>query len=628
MNSPRLNPTVPSAPRYRDTPLRRSPQACERRTDGTLLLRALDAPVDVPAKGFSDFVSKWARSVGTLTAFAQRDESGAWRSIDWSSLYQQMVCVAARLTMLRGGHPGPLMVLGANSIEQAVVTLAAEYVGMAVAPVSQNYALQPASRARLQEIFELVDPALVFVQSGELFGAAVQSLNVAASRVIAAQHAQPGQVSWDAVAHEPASQTEIGRVEAAHGAIGPGDTARIFFTSGSTGTPKGVPLSYEVLSRSSAQALYMHQWLPAQPMVMLDWLPWSHAFAGLGNMGRLLTLGGSYFIDDGRPLAGLFDKTVRNLREVSPTMYATVPAAWTQLVAALEADDELACSFFSRLQYVAYGGASLSRDVWERFQAAARRTCGEQIVFTSGFGSTETAASGVNYNRPEDDIGNIGVPNPGVEVKLVPLDGGDGRYEVRMRGRNVFKGYLKRDDLTQAAFDDEGFYCLGDAAVLADPELPEAGLRYAGRCVEDFKLATGTWVRAGSVRLTLIEQCSPLITDAVICGHDRDYVAALAWPNLSACRGLAPELANLTPERLVTHPVVVSALQQRLTGQRTAASSLAVARLMLMAEPPAVDAGEIADKGYINQAATRQRRSALVERLFLQQPGEAVARIA
>lgn len=593
-----------------------------------MVLRALQPALQAPDKGFSSFVPQWAEHMGSLTAFAQRDPSGPWRRIDWASFHESMLKVAGHLLRLRGARQGPLMILSGNSIEQAVVTMAAEYVGIAVAPVSQNYSMQPASHARLKDIFTLVEPSLVFVQSGDIFAPALQALSVPAADVIAVEGAQQGQVPWTDLSQVPPVAGQLAAVDAARSAIQPDDTARIFFTSGSTGVPKGVPLSYDVLSRVCAQALYMHQQLPREPMVVLDWLPWSHAFAGLGNLGRLFTLGGSYYIDDGRPVPGMLERTLANLREISPTIYATVPAAWAQLSAALDRDAELAKSFFSQLRYVSYGGASLSRDVWEQFQAVARRTTGEQIVFTSGFGSTETAASGVNYNRPEDDIGNIGVPNPGVEVKLVPLDGGDGRYEVRMRGRNVFKGYLKRDDLTQAAFDDERFYCLGDAVTLADPERPEAGLRYAGRCVEDFKLATGTWVRAGSVRLTLIEQCSPLITDAVICGHDRDYVAALAWPNLPACRGLAPELATLTPQELVTHPVVVSALQQRLKGQRTVASSLAVARLMLMAEPPAVDAGEIADKGYINQAATRQRRSALVERLFLQQPGEAVARIA
>ncbi|SFB89737.1 AMP-binding enzyme [Polaromonas sp. OV174] len=261
---------------------------------------------------------------------------------------------------------------------------------------------------------------------------------------------------------------------------------------------------------------------------MLDWLPWSHSFAGLGSLGRIFTLGGSYYIDNGRPLPGLFEYTIENLREVTPTLFATVPVGWVQLSAALERDASLAQSFFRQLQYVSYGGAGMSRVIWERFLAVARSTIGEQILFTSSFGATETAASGLNYNRPEDDMGNIGVPNPGVEVKLVPLVGSNSRYGIRMRSQNVFTGYLKRPDLTQAAFDDEGFYCLGDAVVLSDPRNPEAGLRYAGRCLEDFKLATGTWVRAGSVRLALIERCAPLITDAIIFGHDQDYIVALA----------------------------------------------------------------------------------------------------
>jgi feruloyl-CoA synthase len=569
------------APAYRDAWLSRPATEHETRADGTMLLRAVDAPIAVTETGFSGFVPHWAAARGAQTG---------------------------------------------NSIEQALLVVAAEYVGIPTAPVSPAYSLQSASFSRLRGIHQLVEPAAIFVQSALPFAKALEAVGMSGDAVIAVNGATEGQIEWRALIGAPLTPQRLATVEAAHAAIAPQDVARIFFTSGSTGTPKGVPLTYDNVSTMIGQIQYAHLPSHGEPVVMLDWLPWNHAFGGLGNLGRALTLGASYYIDDGRPLPGQFARTVQNLREISPTLYANVPAAWALLAAELDHDEALARAFFSRIRFVGYGGASLPRDVWERFQAAAVRTVGERIVFTSGFGSTETTALGMNFNRPSDDVGNIGIPNPGMEVKLVPLEGDDGRYEIRMRGRHLFPGYLKRPDLTAAAFDDEGFYSLGDAVRLADPSAPEAGLRYAGRCVEDFKLSNGTWVRTGSARLGLIEQCAPLIADAVICGHDRDHVAALAWPNVAACRRLAPELADATAEVLVAHPLVVDAIQRQLRAQASAIASQQIRRVLLMAEPPSPDANEIADKGYINQAMTRQRRAHLVEALYADSPGGAVAR--
>lgn len=613
------------APRYRDAFLSRPTTAHEIRADGSLLLRSVNTPVVVTETGFSGFVPRWAATRGTQTAFGERSGPDAWRTITWAEFHQQMLRVAAALLEQGLSQSRPLMILSGNSIEQALLVVAAEYVGIPTAPVSPSYSLQSDSFTRLRGIHELVEPAAVFVQSALPFANALEAVGMSGNAVIAVNGAADGQIEWRALIAAPLTPSRLAAVETARAAITPRNVARIFFTSGSTGTPKGVPLTYDNVSMMIGQILYANLSSQGEPVVMLDWLPWNHAFGGLGNLGRALTMGASYYIDDGRPLPGQFARTVQNLREVSPTLYANVPAAWGLLATELDRDEALARSFFSRIRFVGYGGASLPRDVWERFQAAAVRTVGERIVFTSGFGSTETAALGMTFNRPSDDVGNIGVPNPGMEVKLVPLEGGDGRYEVRMRGRHLFPGYLKRPDLTAAAFDDEGFYSLGDAVRLADPSAPEAGLRYAGRCVEDFKLSNGTWVRTGSTRLGLIEQCAPLIADAVICGHDRDHVAALAWPNVAACQRLAPELANATAQVLVTHPLVVGAIQRQLRAQASTIASQQIRRVLLMAEPPSPDANEIADKGYINQATTRQRRAHLVEALYADAPGAAVA---
>lgn len=616
-------------PGYRDCGLSRPEVVHEARANGTLILRAVGAAMRTGHVGFSSFIPLWAEQRGSHVAIGERStdiEGKPWRTLNWSEFHSQMLAVAAGLLDLGLSQNRPLMILSGNSIEQAVLLMAAEYVGIPTAPVSPPYSLSSRDFTRLRGIYELVDPAAVFVQSPGPFALALEALNIPVAAVVAVSDVASGQTAWKALVETPMTEARLAQIQAAHAGIdAEHGVARIFFTSGSTGVPKGVPITYGNTAAVIGQVSYLHQRFADEAMVMVDWMPWHHLFAGLGSLGRVITLGGSYYIDDGRPLPGQFARTVRNLASISPTVYITAPAAWAMLASELERDADLARSFFSRIRYVGYGGASLARTVWAAFQEVAIRTVGERIVFMSAFGCTETSGQGTQFNLPNDDVGNVGVPYPGFESKLVPLEGGDGRYEIRMRGKHVFPGYLKRVDLTQSAFDEEGFYRLGDAVRLADPAAPAAGLRYAGRCVEDFKLSNGTWVRTGAVRLDLIEQCAPLLSDAVICGHDRDDVAALAWPNLAACQALFPQLAGLLAQDLVEHPLVVAALAQKLHSHNEGGASLRVRRLLLMAEPPQSDAHEIADKGYINQAATRQRRAHFVERLYAAAPDAGIA---
>lgn len=620
-----LDTTLPwSAAPFRAAPFPPPRTACETRPDGTIILRSLYEPVQPEQTYLADFAAHWARARADQAAFCERKGDG-WKSITWGDLWRQVQVCAARLLGMGLSNEHPLMLLSGNSLEQAVLMMAAEYVGIPAAPVSPPYSLQGGSFARLRDMHALITPGAVFVQSVAPHRAALDALGTPERAIIAVDGASGANLAWSAMVEAPLSVAEAAAVAQARDAIRPDDVGRIFFTSGSTGAPKGVPLTVANMRSMIGHNLHLNSGLTGQPSVMLDWLPWHHAFGWLGNVGRTAVLGGTLYIDDGRPTPELFGRTLAHLRGISPTIFATVPSAWAMLASELERDATLARSFFKDLRYAGYGGAGLPRDVYDRIQAVAVRTIGQRLVFMTGFGATETTAQSTSFSRESDDVGNIGVPTPGVEIKLVPVPGGDARYEVRTRGRHVFPGYLKRPDLTATAFDDEGFYCLGDAVRLADARDPAQGLRYAGRLVEDFKLATGTWVRTGSVRLALLAQCSPLLQEAVICGHDHDFVAALAWPNVQACRKLAPELAQLDAQALCTHPQVVAALQEKLRAAPPDGQSTRVQRIMLMAEPPSAEAGEVADKGYINQAATRNRRADLVAQLLTAQPAPHIA---
>ncbi len=616
---------TPAAVPYRAVPYAVRKTLCERRPDGTLILRSPLAPQTSDRIGFAGSIPHWASRRGDSPAFCERDaKTGEWKRLSWSALWQQVQSVGAGLLEMGLGQGRPLVVLSPNSLQQLVLLFAAEYVGVPLAPVSPAYSLLSQDFARLKGVCELVPPAALFVQDLPLFQRAVQAINGADLPLIAVDGATQRAVSWQSLAQLELSAARREAVAAAHAAIRPDHIAKILFTSGSTGAPKGVPVSYRNLQACAANLSDMFSALAEspEPAVFLDWLPWHHALGGVLNLGRAVLLGGTHYIDDGKPLPGMFERTVRNLREISPTVLTSVPSAWTMLATELERDPQLAKSVFARVLNFGYGGASLPDDVNQRIQRVAEKTVGERIVFATGLAATETTGVGTYRNWASVDLAHIGAPPPGTEVKLVPLEGE--RYEIRMRGDHNFSGYIGRPDLTQAAFDEEGFFKLGDAVRLIDASDPIQGMRFDGRVAEDFKLINGTWVRAGAVRLGLVEVCAPLLSDAVICGHDHDYIAALAWPHVAACQRLRPELAGLSAAELVAHPALIAELNARLQ-QQTGSVSLKIRRLMLMAEPASMDANEIADKGYVNQAVTRARRADLVKQLFAAQPAPHVA---
>jgi feruloyl-CoA synthase len=486
-----------------------------------------------------------------------------------------------------------------------------------VAPVSPAYSVMSQDHAKLRYVFDLIRPGLVFVQNGEIYARALAALDLEGVLVVHVDKAPPGLQSlpWNALVATPPTDAVARSIEA----IEPRTIGKFLFTSGSTGMPKAVINTQEMMCANIAMGQMARTRRPDDPSpVALDWLPWNHTMGGNATFQGNLAEGGTIYIDDGKPLPGLFEETLRNLREVSPTSFANVPAGYAMLATALEKDDALARRFFKNLNSLAYGGATLSDDLYERMEALAVKYTGYRLPFITGWGSTETAPTATTVHWASERVGLIGLPFPGVQLKLVPT-GEPGRYELRLRSVIVTPGYYRQPELTREMFDEEGFYKIGDAGRFVDPDDPSWGLVFDGRVVEDFKLSSGTFVLVGTLRTAAIAAASPVLQDAVICGQDRDYVGLLGFANIAACRSLADDDgARLATAELLAHPAVVGTLRRGLArlNAESKGSSMRIRRALLMSEPPSVDGHEITDKGYINQRATLERRKALVDKLY------------
>jgi feruloyl-CoA synthase len=460
------------------------------------------------------------------------------------------------------------------------------------------------------------------VQEGALFTKALHALDLKDVQVIHVANPADGiaSIAFDDMVVTPVTD----QVAQSIAQITPDTVAKFLFTSGSTGMPKAVINTQRMMCANAAMMMQVRPRNANGPLpVQLDWMPWNHTMGGNAAFNPLLIEGGTLYIDDGRPVPGQIEETLRNLREISPTYYANVPAGYAALASAMEKDDALCRSFFKDMQLMAYGGARLPDDLYERMQALAVRATGHRLVFYTGWGSTETAPTSTGTYWDTERVGLIGLPFPGVELKMLPI--GD-KYELRLRGVNVMPGYYGQPDLTEKAFDEEGFYKIGDAGVFVDPNDPVKGIIFAGRVAEDFKLMTGTFVHVGTVRTDAIAAATPVIQDALVAGQDRAYIGLLAWPNLNACRVLIGD-ADATFEDVVKHPAVLAALKaglEKYNREVEGASSMRIARVMLMTEPPSIDGNELTDKGYINQRAGLDRRADLVERLYAEHPDKDV----
>jgi feruloyl-CoA synthase len=594
----------------------------ERRPDGVIVMKSR-IPLNPYEPHIPAPLAKWAKERPDVTWLAQR--AGAdrqWRKVGYAEAKRTVDALTQGILDLELPEGRPVAILSGNSIEHALMTLAAMQARVPVAPVSPAYSLMSQDHAKLKYLFGLVKPALVFVQDGPTFAKALGALDLDGVPVVHVARAAEGVRS---IAYADLAATPVtSEVAQSIANITPDTVGKLLFTSGSTGMPKAVINTQRMMCANAAMMMQTRPRKPdGPPPTYLDWMPWNHTMGGNALFNPLLIEGGTLYIDDGRPVPGQFEETLKNLREISPTYYANAPVGYAVLAAAMEKDDALCRSFFKNLSLMAYGGARLPDDLYDRMQALAVRATGERIVFYTGWGSTETAPTSTGTYWDTERVGLIGLPFPGVELKLIPAGP---KYEIRVRGINVTPGYHSQPDLTKAAFDDEGFYKIGDAATFVDDSDPVQGLIFAGRVVEDFKLMTGTFVQVGPLRTDAIAAATPVVHDALVAGQDRPFVGLLAWPNLHACRQLMND-PEASFDEAVKHPAVLAGLRRGLDAHNAAcggASSTRIARVMLMAEPPSIDGNELTDKGYINQRAGLERRADLVERLYADPPGEDV----
>jgi feruloyl-CoA synthase len=566
----------------------------EHRGDGAIVLRSpLELGTRVRAVG--EWLVHWAKTAPSRVFLAERRAEG-WRKVSYREALELVRRIGQGLLDRGLTASRPVVILSDNSIDHALLALGAMHVGVPVAPVSPPYSLMSKDFAKLKAIFELLQPGLVWTAEPEKFAPALAAVRASPTPIAGLLPARAGP-----------------GVDEAFARLGPDTVAKILFTSGSTGIPKGVINTQRMLTVNQEQCALVWPFVEDRPQVLVDWLPWNHTFGGNNNFDMMLRNGGTIHIDGGKPAPGLIETTVANLKEISPTMYFNVPRGFDLLIPFLEKDDELRRNFFRDLDFMVYAGAALPQNLWERMQRLAVAERGAQLPLVSAWGSTETApmATGVHY--AVDRAGVIGLPVPGCELKLVPAAG---KLEVRVKGPNVTPGYYGRKDLTEAAFDEEGYYRIGDALKFVDPQKPERGLAFDGRIAEDFKLSTGTWVHVGATRVRLIAAGDPLFQDAVITGHERSEVGALVFLNAAAVKASGLDEAGVRRH--------LRAALDKLAADSGRGSSTHPVRALVVAEPPSIDANEITDKGYINQRAVLERRAALVEELYADPPAPEV----
>ncbi|WP_293867523.1 feruloyl-CoA synthase [uncultured Alsobacter sp.] len=606
---------------HRDVEIGPLPAVLEKHADGTLRVRTT-APLTQPPRRITDHLDRWAREAPDRVFLAQRTKEGPWRTMTYAQVRKAVRSIAGALLARGLSAERPVAILSGNDIEQALLVLAAMYVGVPAAPVSPAYSLIATDYDKLRTILARLTPGLIFASSGRAFARAILATCDPAIELVTAAGAPEGRsvTEFSTLLAGPDGPA----VDAANATVGPDTVAKILFTSGSTGLPKGVINTQRMLCANQEMLAHWLAFGKTEPPVLVDWLPWHHTFGGNHNLGFVLRNGGTLYIDGGKPTPAGIDETIRNLREVSPTVYFNVPKGYEELVPRLRADAQLRETFYKRLNVTFYAGATLPAHVAAELDALATETLGKRVLMITSLGATETAPACLASTPHNARAGVVGVPLPGVTLKLIP---NDGKLEARMHGPMVTPGYWRDPEQTAKAFDEEGFYKLGDALRFAIDGDADGGFVFDGRISEDFKLATGTWVSVGPLRARLINALAPFIRDAVIAGHDRDDVNALLFPEMEACRALlGRDAGTLSDADVLAAPTVRTAIAEKLAAfaRESTGSSNRVTRVMLMAEPASIDANEMTDKGSLNQRAVLARRAAFVDALYASPPAPSV----
>ena len=580
----------------------------EKREDGTLILRSPIKLEEYEVNVGNKF-KKTCEQVPENIWLAERD-NGEWIKLSYKKALKNINSISQYIIDNGLNQKKPIMILSGNSINHGLLNVAGLFCGVPVAPISIAYSLMSSDYAKLKHCFELVDPGLIFVEDGIMFEKALENLPLDNIKVICTKNPvlkYNMELFKNLLCIVPNNE-----IEKTYNAVTPSYIAKYLFTSGSTGMPKGVINTQKMLCVNMQQG---HQVRPQKlgESVIVDWLPWNHTMGGNLSLNGIFWNGGTMYIDNGKPIPSLFLNTIKNLKEISPTSYGSVPAGLAMLLEALKSDKELCKTFFKNLSFISYGGASLPPEIWYGIRDLAKNTTGNDIDLVSGWGATETAPLSTSTYFKLDKPGNIGLPVPGIEIKMIPVGN---KMELRVKGPNVTPGYLKRDDLTKKAFDEEGFYIIGDAGRLVDANDPSRGIDFDGRVVENFKMLTGTWVDVGSLRLAVVNSCAPLLQDGLVTGHDKNYLGFLAWPNIEACKNFLGQ--ELEVKEIINHPLLREEIKRNIVihNKNFPGSSTKIKKLILMHIPPSFDNNEITDKGYVNQSSALAARADLVNKLY------------
>lgn len=599
----------------RSAPLRAvkigQPQVQVRREGDVMYLNPQE-PLGAYPQRLAERLVQWAEQRGEQTFVARRGSDGQWLHISYADMLQRVRRIATWLLDQGLSAERPLVVLSGNDLEHVQLATAALYAGVPYCPVSPAYSLLSQDFSKLRHIVTTLQPGMVFAADAS-YGRAIAAVFEASMPLILGQGELRGRASLSFA--EVLATASTPRADQAFAQLQPHSVAKFLFTSGSTKLPKAVITTQGMLCANQQMLAQTFPEFVQTPPVLVDWLPWNHTFGGSHNVGIVLYNGGTLYIDDGKPTAQGFAQTLHNLKDISPTAYLTVPKGWEELVTALEQDRTLRERFFRHMKLFFFAGAGLSQAIWDRLDAVAVAHCGERIRMMVGLGMTETSPSCTFSTGPLAVAGYVGLPAPGCEVKLVPVDG---KFEARFRGPHVMPGYWRSPEQSEQAFDEEGYYRSGDAVRLADPADPQLGLMFDGRIAEDFKLSSGVFISVGPMRSRVILEGAPYVLDAVVLGPDRSELGMLIFPRVPELRQLSGLGSEASDAAVLSTPVVREWLARLLTAlNREATGNASYIKFASLAiDPPSIDRGEITDKGSINQRAVLQLRSSLIDSLY------------